>query len=276
MKKTQLISSLALASLMVGSAQAATTSAASSSTASKLSTAKKIRQDLTSSYFGIFTGGAANDPLAKVQPDLETGVTLDNQLTLGYKITPKLTASINPVYTIRALGNDGMTASNVRLSHSSLISRGGFNLGADLRAYPGVTDDLKASNINLYLRSDQVASYTIPGSRFGLGLITSVRNYQRNSKADANAMDFKFKAIPNAEYRVSSKLAVTAMYEMAMAHNKGDPATSMNNAGTYFEPGLSWDISPTMNLNPYVDIATGTQIKAATSQIGAILAWKLL
>jgi hypothetical protein len=276
------ITALVLAtSWVAGSAFGATPS--SSAATSTSSAAPKLIDKLTVSYLNVFYGASITDPAASTQPNTDTGearggspIFMKNYVSVGYKINDRVTLAPVLYWTYQPVRGNDLTLkdSYLKLGHSKVLSIGNFSMAADVRlAAPTSTVSRDVGRIG-YLMSKQVSSFEIPKSRFTLGLTTygMVHAY---SKAAGKQMT-EFYAGPSVDYTITPTLRAGLLYEAAAAHTYGQGATAMNNLGTDLEPNVSWDITPNINLNPYIDLKTSQGIKAETTSIGAVFSWKLL
>ena len=56
----------------------------------------------------------------------------------------------------------------------------------------------------------------------------------------------------------------------------GDPAFVLVSDGTDLQPGLSWDITPNLNFNPFLDLKTGGNVNLDSTSMVFTLSWKLI
>ena len=283
---TSLIAGSVQAAVSQGSTTASANAAAAQSKASASEAAPSLLKRLSASYDATLFGGRITDPLAATMPDSEgvndvsSPIYVKNYLSANYKINDNM--KIGPVlYWKNYPKNYGKRMGElqdpyIKLGHSSLISKGGFNLAADIRAAAPVSVASQTGNLITYLRSKQIASYQLPQSRFSITNTTSVYQYIYSDTTGGKSLLNDLYEGLSLDYKVSSKITVGVLYEMDAVRSAGTSFWNYTNAGTDLEPNLSWDITPSINFNPFLDIKTGGKIKADTTQVGFNLSVKLL
>ena len=80
---------------------------------------------------------------------------------------------------------------------------------------------------------------------------------------------------PNVNYQISPTLLVTLLYEMRGSHTFGDKFGKLNSGGTDLQPGLTWDVTPHLMLNPYLNLLTGGKVNLSTTTFGLLANWNL-
>ncbi len=281
------ITTIAVAGLAINAAHAQSKTSNTSTTSVKKSVGQQILDNTSVSYFGFFIGAPVSDPFSSKTPAVGkqyytdgSEIGLENQLTVSYKINPTLSASLNPVFKISPSATRyGMIASFARLASSSVYNKGNFNVGADLRFYPGITNDMQRNHERMTWRSDQDFSYKVPSSRLTAGVTTSLRYH--NYLVDSPVKDYRIKAIPNVQYQIANNLSAGLAYEMALTHIRntaGVPAGTVEEyqEWTFLEPSITWNITENVMFNPYVDLYTGDKVTGETAQLGAVFMWKMM
>lgn len=282
LKKSSAILALAT-SLIAGSALADTDH---TSTLSAKTVAPKLIDKLTISYLNVFYGPSIAEPIARVQPDSTTGaldpsspLLMKNYLSVGYKINDRLTLSPTAYWLWEPVEPHTFTIRDpyVRLSNSKFLSSGKLNVAADVRLAAPVSEASRDVNRITTIASKQIATYEL--GKVTAGVVTyGAFHLQTKSLTSAGkgAKNLEFYAGPNVEYKLLPTLSATLLYEVGMSHLQGASLGSFNNDGTDLEPGLSWDITPSINFSPFLDFKTGQRVAADTTTLGAVLTWKLL
>ena len=232
-------------------------------------------------YFGILYGPSVQRP-SSYQLDVEKGVEdrtrpviLRNGLGLSYEIsdqvslTPTLCWVWQPVLRHETVMDDPF----LKLAHSSLISYGNWNLYADARIHFPVSRLSRENQQVLGLQSVQVLTYDVENSRWTLGLYGAER-YNSIRVQEGRGNDFEFYVAPNVSYQLHPRVALTLLYEIRSSHGFGDRALLLQNDEMDIEPGVSWDVTPSLMINPYLHIPTKGTGLAATS-VGMLLNWNL-
>lgn len=291
MKKSTLILSgtavLALASSWVTSAYAENTPAATSD-----AQATSILQNVSATFITSLKGPAMTDPRSPYMPTAsgqrgDSAILFENLLSTGYKLSdvlslgPNVPFTFSPVFGTQA----GLLDPYLKLSHAKVLSTDNFNLAATLRVYAPISDSSKANGYITILRSDQSMSYSIPNSRFSLGLSTFValpiakKAVIVNAKGEPTTLNSTtVYAGPNVSYQITPSLAATLLAEMGASRQYGAGLTDFYARTDYtnLAPGLSWDIMAGMNLSPYLNIPIGYRIAADTTTLGLDFSWKFL
>lgn len=279
------LSGVATLALTTGlNAQADTTPAntAATTTSTAEAVAPSIREKLSLSYSNVFYGPSITGITSGKQPDADTGANTSpllfkNYLALGYKATS--TISITPTIYFK-VNNSGtnmlqMQDPYLRISNSKLLTIGNFNHYADIRLAPGVTPVSTNANRLGFVVTKHVSTYSIPESKFTVGL-TTIAQVNVYSQEKSGQKNFEVYAGPNVEYQALPNLAIGLLYELAAHNARNKGLGNWNSDGTDLEPYLSWDITPSINFNPWLDIKTGNRIALDTTSFGAAFTWKLL
>jgi len=154
----------------------------------------------------------------------------------------------------------------------------GLNVYADIRAYIPATSS-KVSNGAV--RLTQNTSYDVPTTRLSLGLYTFERgNMLTDVGAAGNMENFDLDVSPYASYQLTPSLAITLWTDVVQATysvvGSDDLAQGWSNATPIdAQLGIGWDITPKVNLNPYVSFFPG-MMSADSTIVGAILSAKFL
>lgn len=290
-RSTLLKSSLAIlvaaTVLNAGQAQASTsTSTAQGKTVAP--SAPSLMDNLLIQYTNVFFGPPIEAPLAQNQPNAAgetegegtSRLLMEHYLALGYKFTKTSSLSIVPGYSWEPVDPHTTTLYDpyLRLTEGKLISSGNYNMAGQMRVYIPASDRSLDNNLVTSVRFQQVSTYAVPDSRVTLGLATFARGFMHSTFENAAGKPntaLQLYGGPSVEYQLTPTVALTALYEMTAKSLYGD-VMNFSAAGTDFEPGLSWDITPTINFSPYVDIKSGYRVAADTTTIGWTLSWKLL
>jgi hypothetical protein len=92
----------------------------------------------------------------------------------------------------------------------------------------------------------------------------------------AAGADIEMYAIPNVDYQISDTLVANVGFEMDARHSVGQPLNVLDSAGTYLDVGVSWDITPNLNINPFIDMKPTRRFALDTTTFNAVLSLKLL
>jgi hypothetical protein len=293
MKKSAILAGLMLT---VGTAHAqsntttAPAQAAQASATSVSSASPSIAEKITVSYLGVFYGGPVNAPVSAMQPDAATGslsqengaapIFMKHYIRPYYKLSDNITAG--PVVYWKTIYGKGaeLQDCDVRVSHSKFLTLGNFNMAADVRLAPPTSKASQDKNAIGYVLSKQIMTYDVPETKLTVGVTTYglARAHgvaPSDVKLAESRKDFELYVGPNVSYQLTPTVALQALYEAGASHNLNG---GMVSDGTDFEPGVSWDILPSLNFNPYLDFKTdpGVGVRADNTTIGAVLSYKFL
>lgn len=277
------LQTLALTALLSTSAAWAAATPSNSSTSSASGIVSTLKDHLTVSALSIFDGFAVNDA-SLMQPDQygtpSDKIMLENRVSLGYKITPRLVVSVNQPFNLTPtrenVSSNGMQLNGqvldtfLRLNQGVILERGNFSLGGGLRAYAPTTALSRDTNKFITgLRADQYVGIKIDNSRWNFSSTTFVR--ANAFSGGGQGKDLIFYAGPQANYQFTPTLSFQVLYEVSATHTYGAKAFEMVADASDLEPGLSWDIHPNWNFNPYVKLYP-TQPRMNSTAIGFVLA----
>jgi hypothetical protein len=237
------------------------------------------RLDLT--YFMIFFGPSVTQPsdyqpTATGTPDPNRPVLTKNFLTLGYNVSDQVQVSASGSFTfVPTLGQEFiMKDPYLRIAHNSLISTDNFNLYGDFRVHMPVTFESRNADMLAGFQVFNIAWYQFPGSRLAAGLFTSARLNVYGGLGEGD--DVELYVGPNLYYQLASNVALTLLFESGTSHKYSTPAFQFATDGTDIEPGVSWDITPKLNVAPYLTILTDGGVSLKKTSIGMTLNWAML
>jgi hypothetical protein len=229
-------------------------------------------------YFGLFFGPSLTNPTARYQPgfegelDASRPIVLRNFVNLGYSINNEMQLTATGAWTDSPIDGQEFILRDpqLRVSHNSLVSTGGFNLYGDVRAVFPMSDASREQDIRFGL---QVFTFpTWESGRWLFAVWASASTYIFGPQGSGNDLELYFG--PNVSYQVSPKVSLTLLYETGAAHSFGSPAFQLVNDGSAIQPGVSWDILPTLNLSPFLNIPTTQTPTLAATSFGASIWWK--
>jgi hypothetical protein len=232
------------------------------------------------SYFGIFYGpslGAASSlqPTVSGEPDPERPILLKNFLTAGYRLSEDVVASATLHWLHRPVHGQDLSFRDpyLRVAHQGLINSGGLVWYADARAHLAVSAFSRESDLLAGFQTFQILTYQVGTSRLSLGAYGSARYNVYGPQGSGN--DLELYLGPNLAYQLTPTLSFSVLYEMGMSHAFGEPPGRMFNDGTDLQPGINWDVTPTLMINPYLNIYTGDKVTLDSTSLGMTLHWQL-
>jgi len=232
------------------------------------------------SMLSIFYGPALQNsthlqPGLSGEPDPDRPVNLHNFLNLGYNLSNRLAITGTAYWTYQPFLEQKFSLQDpfIRLSDSSILREGPFNLYGDFRIHFGVSSASRQSDQYFGIQTVQVATFEIPDSHFTLGTYGALRSNVFGKYG--YGYDLELYLGPNVNYQISPTLLVTLLYEMRGSHTFGDKFGKLNSGGTDLQPGLTWDVTPHLMLNPYLNLLTGGKVNLSTTTFGLLANWNL-
>ncbi len=269
---------LALSLPVVANADsAASAPAAQSSTSSALEALKK---KVKLSYQAWLSGPTAKS-LSGNSDGNGTNLTLTHYVGTGYRITKALSINVTQPFQQKideqpASVVDPLTSLDpyMTLSHGSIAGseKYGTSLSGYLRYYMPLSRATNKS-ANAFSANDAgngaVRLLVTPSKSFMDGALsisgTTLVHYRLAkqssqeravAKGTGTRNDYYFLFNPSISYDISSKVGVYVEYATGtLTHNTGDGNwTKLNNAdlGQYISPGINWQASKRLGVNPYV------------------------
>lgn len=233
-------------------------------------------------YYGILFGPALKKssayqptPTGGIDPNFP--VQIKNFLGLGYNLTDEITVTPTAYWIWRPVLGQKLTLMDpfIRLSHSRLINTDHFNLYGDFRVHFGVSSTSRQNDYLTGFQTFQALSY-IPGDDGSviLSLYGSAR-YNVFGK-QGRGSDVELYLAPHLTAEIIPSLSFTLLYEMQAIHLFGARVGTLDNDGTDLQLGLAWEISPLLNMNPYINLYPGSSISLESSSFGMTLSWKMI
>jgi hypothetical protein len=273
----------------LSASQAAPAAAAATSTAQATTVAPSIRQRIGLTYENLFYGPTVTEMGSAVRSDLNTGakdagdpVLMRHRLKPAFAINDVLKADL-VLEARHGFSDNGQVAQfrdpYLRLTNAKLINSGNFNVLGDVRLGLPVGDESAETTKIGFISARQLTTYQIKRLTLGVETLQEQRLYSNNAQAIAKGgqRGLYLYAGPMASYQLTPTLAATALYEMEAAHAMGDSAIlSASKTSTDLEVGLSWDVTPAVNLSPTIMMYPGNRLATDTSTVNAYLTWKLL
>ncbi len=242
------------------------------------------------SYYGYYRGGPIGDLGNSLQPGVDGNLdesspqSVENFVMSGIKLNRDLCVGVTWHFNYFMMGNPVGTGQDLQmldplltLVHNNILDRNGFKLsGKLLTALPiSSADGLKPNHMVTYIQPQLNGTYSIPHTDLTLGLFTYIRGYIHSAHTPDDARSYKLYVAPNANYQLSRTVAFTLWVDLVQATRNGRTGfiSGIQNPVADIEPGINWDITPNISLNPILNIYPSNPTLAATS-LQAILVAK--
>jgi len=239
--------------------------------------AKGILERIGVSYFGVFHGPTVSDLSSpySVGPNVvvsqRNAINFDSELTVAYKLTSDLSVGpVVPFLLVPVLGQGIiMGDAGVKISQHDTVNTGGLKISTNLILQAPTSGGSEARNMKYAVKSTPSIQYRAAGSRFTLGAWTEAKWYAGVSVDKT----FKLYGQPYVSYRISPSLAAVVGFEAEAHHNVGQQGVQFSNYQSDFLPGLLWNVSKSVAVNPYVQLFTGngTRVNADSMALGAVI-----
>ena len=216
-------------------------------------------------------------PTSSGDPDLMRPIFMKNFLSASYGIDQNWAITATAYWWYRPVLGQSLTMQDpfVRVSDASVFhTKWGMNLYSDVRVHMGVTAPARAANYITGFQNFNYLTFQPDNGRFIFALRASER-YNVFAKKGYGT-DAEFYLAPEVNYRVSAKFAATLLYEMGADHQYGDRMSYYTNDGTDLEPGIEWDPTPDIVVNPYLTVLTGGKVNLASTSVGMFFSWSFL
>ena len=232
------------------------------------------------SYFGIFSGPSLGNPSSLQptptgEPNPDKPLDFDNYLTLGYGVNDNIAISGTARYAYQPVRGQAIRMIDpfARISHDELIHVMDFNLASEIRFHFPVTHESRLADLLAGFESYSFASLPIGSSRFTLMGIASIRYNVFGRRGSGEDLQTYF--APIISYQLSPTVSLVARYEMYLGHIFGDKPFVFTNDGTDLEPGVYWQVTQRLSLNPYINLYTGNKVTLKSSSVGMLMNWAI-
>jgi hypothetical protein len=257
------LSTLAGTPVLANTTTATTAVQAAATTTAKVQTVQPhLLDNVTASMSAAFTGPSVASITGNSKNQISHTVDAngadsgrvysDTNVRVGYNITKDINVSGNAPFNYFPAGTQDLQWLDpyVRIAHSKLIT-GPVNLSGDVRFYLPTSTASVASHRLIGIRNSLSASYVVPSTRWTLGTDTILRA-RFYGEDTGGAQSFLAYISPNASFQVTPTLAASVFAEFAAISRASKGITAFESDGTFLGPGLSWDVTPAINFNPYL------------------------
>jgi len=243
---------------------------------------EKVSKSLVLTYFGLYKGSALNDLTNSQQPtalgvvDPSSPQSVENLLTVGYKIKSDWVVGAIGHFLYFPVGNPAGTGQDIKMldpmlliQKNNLINSGGFKLNGKVTFYLPLTtgDTLQRNKMATAISPTLMASYDVPNTQLTLAAFGFVRGYIPTGEAGNGALTYRLYFAPNLSYQISKTVAATLWVDLLSAARFQGTSflTGMATDTVDVQPGISWDITKSININPVLNIYPSNPTLASTS-----------
>ncbi|MBK9294511.1 MAG: hypothetical protein IPM57_08710 [Oligoflexia bacterium] len=257
----------------------------SSPQVTQIETKTRFVDKLSVKYSNTFFGPSLTSPFSGTHFDSEeeggkAPLELENSLQAGYKLNQDAILGVVTKWVWHPVPSENqpfmLLDPYLRLSHAKLLTKGNFNVAADLRVSAPVSEKSIAHGLITSVASEQETTYEIPESRFTIGLTTFVQVNFHNEVDHQEGDSLELHLSPKLEYKVSNSLALNMVYELTRTQPRFADVAVAQPEGSILEVGAVWDITNTLKFNPNIHTRTLQALSMDTLTLGAKLDWILL
>ncbi len=246
-----------------------------------------LNDNLALNYYGIYRGssltnvGGALQPLPTGELDSTSPQSFENFLTVGYKINKDLMVGVLghfnyfPASLNTEISGIQMLDPRFVVQQNNIINNGGFNLR--FRCFFQVPmsryDSLIANQVAMSVTPTINANYEVPNTRLTVGIYSYLRGFIPNAGAP-NPPTYTVIVAPNLNYQISRTVAATVWVDLVQATRRSGTGffSGLENLPVDIEPGISWDVTSFLTINPVLNIYPGNPTLASTSLQAFIMA----
>ncbi len=226
-------------------------------------------------YLGVFFGPSLSEWSA-FQSDGVTPVTLRNFLTWNLRLDDGWRLGVTGSWSWRPVLGQALALRDpfIKLAKPNLLRIGPVSLYSDLRVHLPVT--LPSRNRDLWWALQSFSSLDWTTSWGNMGLYASARHNQYGALGEGD--EWEFYLAPNFELRLSPRFAIGTLFEWGGGVPFRRDTAILFSDGLSLQPGLSWDISPDLNLSPFLRLPLGRNVASSGADpttVGFTLSWKI-
>jgi hypothetical protein len=243
---------------------------------------ESIAKSAVINFNGLYRGAALSDLGNSRQPGPPGQVDPNSPLSMvefahgGYKVRPDLITGLVAHFFYFPVGNPVGTGQDIQmldpmllLQKNNLVNSGGFSLHGKCTLYLPLTnaDTLRQEKLLTALSPILTATYEVPHTELTLAAYSYLRVYVPGTATESSAPDYRFYFAPNLSYQLSKEVAATLWVDLLTAtHPRSSPLfAGVATDRVDFQPGFSWNISKSINLNPVLNIYPAHPTLASTS-----------
>jgi hypothetical protein len=146
---------------------------------------------------------------------------------------------------------------------------------ADLRLHVPVSSVSRGRDMVAGLQTYHNLSTPLDSARrLSAGVVASGRVNFYGSQGLGS--DLELYVGPTVGWQASQKLGFSLTYDWGASHWLGEPAGELISDGTDIQPAVSWDVTPELNVSPFLNLYTGKNTNLKGSSIGFTLSLQLI
>lgn len=241
---------------------------------------KSVLDKAVVSFKGVYAGpslGSPNGYTADGKGVLnKKGQTLDSTLKLGYTVGPDLVAGVGINFDLLPFANQGasLKAPHLLLESKNIVTTKTFKWTGDLRFYLPVGDRAAMNATRFGARTTQTISYKLTPA-LSIASENMIRAWSFDSFGTGSRSDFEVRVSPFASYQFSDAWSATLWSDLLMMDHPLGATGGLQPRLANLQPGVRWDISRAVNINPFVNFLPGN-MSIDTTTLGFVLNARLI
>jgi hypothetical protein len=223
------------------------------------------------SYSGLFKGPSLAHWTDGRQPNVNGELmdtnpqSLENVISLSYAFKSGWNTGISGHFLILPIGVQSQGKPSIQFLDPMVYfekprwyEHSGWTLGGKLTVQLPVSsvDSLTPNHLVLSVTPAFTVTYLLPGTRLSFSAQTFLRGYVPQMHAGPHWLTYKVFFAPHLSYQVHRKLALTLWVDLISGvRYAGTPFFGgVSNDEVDIQPGLSWDISDSINFSPVLNL----------------------
>jgi hypothetical protein len=159
---------------------------------------------------------------------------------------------------------------------SKAIDTAGVTTDAAVRLYGGLSPSAGPAKRIASLRLIQDTKWNIAGSRWMLELYSYYHRFFYSASASGTSMASELFLNPVLGYRTSASLQIQLQSKTWAHESLKSSFLALNADPTLLSVGVSWDVVPGLNLNPFIDMSPSQSFRPEFSTLGLFMSWKAI
>lgn len=226
-------------------------------------------------YSATYRGPSIQDLGSRRAVDASTGrpsktatVNLDGDTTAAYRITDTIGVGAYVPFMLIPVGQNfmiGDVGPKIYDSHISLME--GLTASANLMIQLPTSEYSKARKMDIAFKTTPSIRYSFANSNFTIGAANELKEYA----GVVVGKTFKVWTLPYISYKLMKNLSLKLAYEMEWDHMANEKPLNLRTYTMDLQPGLVWNVTKTVMINPYVQFYSNNQLSADRTALGAFI-----
>ncbi len=193
---------------------------------------------------------------------LPSTVNFDSEIGMGYKLGETLRfGAVVPFLLVPAPGDNFILGdAGIKLSQRDTLNWRGVHLSTNIILQAPTSDYSKFRRMDVGIKTTPSLRYDVPNSSITIGAWNELKEYLGATKGPT----FKIWTLPYAKLQMNRSLALQVSYELHLRHIANSD-TALSHYQHDLQPGLIWNITRSISVNPYLQFYSLNSIRAANT-----------